>query len=97
MYDNKNTVALWKKQSKAGNDYYSGYLNIDGIDYEITLFDNKGNEKAPILKGKVKLKGTIEENSKVEKPIKTDEVYQDFGDIVLTDDDINLDIAFWYE
>ena len=92
MYDNKNTVALWKKQSKAGLYYYSGYLNIDGTDYEITLFDNdKGNEKAPVLKGKVKLKvdKPTEESQNVSINVKDDDVYATFGNTIeLEDSDI---------
>ena len=96
MYDNKNTVALWKKQSKAGNDYYSGYLNIDGIDYEITLFDNNtGNEKAPVLKGKVKLKEEKPKEHNEEQQLKenktNDDAFIEFGDTIELEDS---DIAF---
>lgn len=43
-------IGVWSKKSKNGFDYYGGKTQINGVDYFVTVFDNrenKKNEKAP--------------------------------------------------
>lgn len=40
----KEKTGLWKKQSKKGNDYYSGKIKIEGQEYTIALFKNNKNK-----------------------------------------------------
>ena len=40
QYDNTNKWALWKKKAKSGLDYISGKLNVDGTEYNISVFTN---------------------------------------------------------
>jgi uncharacterized protein (DUF736 family) len=49
QYDNTNKGALWKKTAKSGLEYISGRLNVDGTDYNISVFNNdkQGNEARP--------------------------------------------------
>jgi uncharacterized protein (DUF736 family) len=49
QYDNTNKGALWKKTAKSGLEYISGRLNVDGKDYNISVFNNdkQGNEARP--------------------------------------------------
>lgn len=49
QYDNTNKGALWKKTAKSGLEYISGRLNVDGADYNISVFtnDKQGNEARP--------------------------------------------------
>lgn len=49
QYDNTNKGALWKKTAKSGLEYISGRLNVEGTDYNISVFtnDKQGNEARP--------------------------------------------------
>lgn len=49
QYDNTNKGALWKKTAKSGLEYISGRLNVEGTDYNISVFNNdkQGNEARP--------------------------------------------------
>ena len=49
QYDNTNKGALWKKKAKSGLDYISGRVNVDGTEYNISVFtnDKQGNDARP--------------------------------------------------
>ncbi len=49
QYDNTNKGALWKKTAKSGLEYISGKVNVEGTDYNISMFtnDKQGNEARP--------------------------------------------------
>lgn len=57
-FDSKNKVSVWLNKSKSGVEYYSGTVNVEGVDYKITLFKNdyKENEKQPDFKGSIEKK-----------------------------------------
>jgi len=40
QYDNTNKGALWKKTAKSGLEYISGKVNVEGTDYNISMFTN---------------------------------------------------------
>ncbi|MDB4314594.1 DUF736 domain-containing protein [bacterium] len=48
-WDKLEIGALWKRQSKANNPYYSGKLEVDGKKYEVVCFPNtnKKEDKHP--------------------------------------------------
>lgn len=48
-YDNTNKGALWTKTAKSGLVYKSGRLNVEGKEYNISMFDNdkQGNDARP--------------------------------------------------
>lgn len=52
QYDNTNKVALWEKEGRNGV-FYSGSINVEGKDYDITLFVNDAEGNRPALSGKV--------------------------------------------
>lgn len=56
-YDNTNRVALWKRERDNDNYYYSGIVNIDGEEYNMTLFVNEDDDgRRPVLSGSVRPK-----------------------------------------
>lgn len=48
-YDNTNKGAIWNRTAKSGLQYQSGRLNVDGKEFNISLFKNNkdGNEARP--------------------------------------------------
>lgn len=82
----KIKTGLWKKQSKKGNNYYSGKIKIGNKEYNIALFKNeKSKETSPDLML------YIEEKQKEKTSYTVDEVVYDknFGkdiDNEITDD-----------
>ena len=48
-YDNTNKGAIWKKTAKSGLEYKSGRLNVEGKEFNISIFDNNkdGNPARP--------------------------------------------------
>lgn len=72
-------IALWKKKSQKGLTYCSGKGQIDGKEYQLTLFNNdkKGNEKAPDFNLIVRDSINTQDKSKlVEKGQKNSELEQ---------------------
>lgn len=56
-YDNSNTVSIWKKVAKSGNEYYSGVVYVGNVPYTITLFDKEAtSEASPVLTGKIEMR-----------------------------------------
>lgn len=52
-YDNNNKAALWEREGRNGL-FYSGTVNVEGKDYDLTLFINDDTEgRRPALSGKV--------------------------------------------
>jgi hypothetical protein len=54
VFDNNNKCALWKNKSKKGMDYITGYVQINDIQYKISIFKNdfkKEGSKEPDFKG----------------------------------------------
>lgn len=85
-----NKVGLWKKQSKKGNNYYSGQITIENKEYWVRIFkNNKENEKQPdlqlILDPKVEIKENIYQNEL------DDRIFKEFGEKIETE---KTDIAF---
>lgn len=57
QFNNENTVAIWKKVSKAGKEYYSGTMYVGNVAYNITMFDNEAtSETMPVMKGKIEIR-----------------------------------------
>ena len=50
QYDNVDRLAIWKRVSKAGNDYYSGMADFKGIEYSVMAFEDQDNEGSFKLK-----------------------------------------------
>lgn len=48
-YDNTNKWAIWIKKAKSGLMYKSWRLNVEWVEYNITMFDNdkQWNENRP--------------------------------------------------
>jgi len=45
-YDNTNKWAIWIKTAKSGLVYKSGRINVEGKEYNISMFDNDKWENA---------------------------------------------------
>ena len=55
-YDNKNTGAIWKvdKLTSDNQEYYNGKIDVNGTEYNITMFHNEStNSKAPLFRVKI--------------------------------------------
>lgn len=70
-YDNTNTGAIWERVAKSGLLYKSGRLNVEGVEYNISMFDvdKWGNDKRPDFNIKIE---------PVEELKKADSVASDF-------------------
>lgn len=56
-FNNENTISVWRKVAKSGNEYYSGVVYIGNVPYNVTMFDREPNsENSPIMTGKVELR-----------------------------------------
>ena len=57
-FDNTNRVSMWNAVTSTGKDYLRGTVNVEGIEYNISLFPNdyKNTEKHPDMTGNIKLK-----------------------------------------
>jgi len=54
--DNGIKIALWRVNSNnPKSPMFNGMVNINGVDYPVSLWDNSNsdNPKAPVLKGKL--------------------------------------------
>lgn len=51
-YDNTNKGAMWKKQANNGTNYLGGKINVEGVEYWISVFKNeyKDSENKPDYK-----------------------------------------------
>jgi hypothetical protein len=75
-FDNNGRLSMWKRTSGKGTEFLSGQVEIDGVEYDVVLFNN-GNAKhpkAPSMTGTVKIKEGFK------KPDKTDDVSFDDSD-----------------
>jgi uncharacterized protein (DUF736 family) len=87
---NQELGALWKKKSKAGMSFLSGYINDhDGQRIDVVVFanGNKKNEKAPDYRLYVSkpLENKTESNKVTNKPVAkkvVQEVQEDEDDIL---------------
>ena len=87
-YDNTNTGALFlaDKLTKNGDKYFNGNINVEGKEYQITMFtNNSDNPKAP----KFRIKVNVQNGQAPQEKENEDDVYADFGnEIELQDSDL---------
>lgn len=56
-FDNNLQMSVWERETKNGDTFLSGTVEIDGVVYDVALFKNNSeNPKAPKYKGKLKEK-----------------------------------------
>ena len=92
-YDNKNKGALFlsDKTTQKGDHFYTGKIDINGVETPITMFINESeNPKAP------KFRLTVNEFKKDVSPqdfAPKEDVLEDFGKSI-TEEDLSSDLPF---